>query len=177
MNLKNYEMVRNEIEALKLCQHPNIVPLIHVLENSENVFLVMEYLGGGTLRDYVKRNGNRLKEEEAQRIVYSIASALEYMKKYAILHRDLKPINILLTSDPSNQTVKLADFGLATILLPSEQCKNYAGTLDFCSPEVILGIPYSYSADIWSLGVITYYLVYGALPFGNMAEEDLKRYC
>jgi serine/threonine protein kinase len=176
MKMESYDMVRNEVEALKLCQHQNIVTLYDVLENVNHIFLVMEYLSGGTLRDYVKKSGGRLPEEKAKSIVKSISSALEYMAKYGIVHRDLKPINILLTSDPVNPVVKLVDFGLAKILWPSEHIKNYAGTLDFCSPEIILGIPYTQSVDIWSLGVITYYLLFGVLPFNSQNDSDVKRY-
>lgn len=175
MKMESYDMIRNEIEALKLCQHQNIVTLYDVLENVNHIFLVMEYLSGGTLRDYVKKSGGNLSEEKAKSIVKSIALALEYMAKYGIVHRDLKPINILLTSDPVNPVVKLVDFGLAKILWPSEQIKNYAGTLDFCSPEIILGIPYTQSVDIWSLGVITYYLLFGVLPFNSKIDAEVKR--
>ena len=177
MKMKSYDMVRNEIEALKLCQHPNIVRLYDVMENVDYIFLIMELLNGGTLRDYMKRNNSKISESAARGIVKSIALAIEYMQKYGIVHRDLKPINILLTdAEESPPVVKLVDFGLAAILGPSQMCKGYAGTLDFCSPEVIIGLPYAQGADIWSLGVITYYLLYGALPFSSPNDAELKRY-
>ncbi len=176
MKIKNYEMVRNETEALKLCQHPNIVRLYDVLENVDYIFLVMELLTGGTLRDFMKKNGSKIPEETAKGFVKSIALALEYMHQYGIIHRDLKPINILLTDDPRNPVVKIVDFGLAAILGPSQSCKGYAGTLDFCSPEVIIGLPYAQSADIWSMGVVAWYLLYGSLPFSSVNDNDLKRY-
>eukprot|EP00831_Metopus_contortus_P026188 TRINITY_DN22353_c0_g1_i2.p1 TRINITY_DN22353_c0_g1~~TRINITY_DN22353_c0_g1_i2.p1 ORF type:complete len:188 (-),score=31.21 TRINITY_DN22353_c0_g1_i2:127-690(-) len=98
-----------------------------------------------------------------------------YMGKYGIIHRDLKPLNILLTDDPLKQEIKIADFGLAMILGPSEKCKSYAGTLDFCSPEVVLGIPYAQGADIWSLGVVSFYLLYGRLPFQYADDLEVRR--
>ncbi len=176
MKIKSYDMVRNEIEALKLCQHPNIVRLFDVLENVDYIFLVMELLSGGTLRDYMKRRNNKIPESAAKGVVRSIAEALQYMHHYGIVHRDLKPINILLVQDKDNPVVKIVDFGLAAILGPSQTCKGYAGTLDFCSPEVIIGLPYAQGADIWSLGVISYYLIYGALPFSSQSDSELKRY-
>ena len=177
MKIKSYDMVRNEIEALKLCQHPNIVRLYDVLENVDYIFLVMELLAGGTLRDYVKRSNGKIPEPVAKNLIRSIASALEYMDRYGIVHRDLKPINILFTEDQANPVIKIVDFGLAAILGPGQKCKGYAGTLDFCSPEVIIGLPYGQSADIWSMGVISWYLLYGSLPFSSVNDNDLKRYC
>ena len=168
-------MVRNEIEALKLCQHPNIVRLYDVLENVDYIFLVMELLTGGTLRDYMKNRGNKIPESTARNFIRSISHALEYMHKYGIVHRDLKPINILLASDKEPPVLKIVDFGLAAILGPMQTCKGYAGTLDFCSPEVIIGLPYSQGADVWSMGVIAYYLLYGVLPFGSSSDSELKR--
>lgn len=176
MKIKNYDMVRNEIEALKLCQHPNIVRLYDVLENVDYIFLVMELLTGGTLRDYMKKNNSKISEDQAREFVKSIALALEYMKQYGIIHRDIKPINILLTDDPLKPELKLVDFGLAAILGPAQSCKGYAGTLDFCSPEVIIGLPYNQSADIWSMGVCAWYLLYGSLPFSSVNDNDLKRF-
>ncbi len=176
MKLENCEMLRNEIETLKLCQHPNIVRLYDVMENSDHIFLIMELLAGGTLRDYVKKHKGLVPEEIGKKIVRALTSALEYLGKYGIVHRDLKLINILLTSSEEDFVPKLADFGLAKILAPSQKCKGYAGTLHFCAPEVILGIPYAQNVDVWSLGVITHYLLYGVLPFSSTSDPELKRY-
>lgn len=172
MKIKNYDMLRNEIEVLKLCQHQNIVRLYDVLENVDYIFLVMENLAGGTLRDYMKKNSNKIPEEKAKYFVKSIALALEYIRQFGIVHRDIKPINILFDN---KGVLKIVDFGLAVILGPSQQCKGYAGTLDFCSPEVIIGVPYNRKADIWSMGVVTWYLLYGILPFDSPNDNDLKR--
>ena len=176
MKPESYEMVRNEIEALKLCQHPNIVRLYDVLENVDYIFLVMELLRGGTLRDFVKQHKGALDEAMVKQIIRSLAFALEYMEKYGIVHRDLKLINVLLAGDPFALNVKLVDFGLAAILAPGQKCHSFAGTLHFCAPEVILGIPYAHSVDVWGLGVITYYLLFRKMPFIADNDCDLKRY-
>lgn len=172
MKMKNYDMVWNEIEVLKLCQHPNILRLYDVLENVDYIFLVMELLEGGTLRDYMKRHNSKIPEEKARTFVRALASGLEYISQFGVVHRDIKPINILLTED---DVVKIADFGLAVILGPSQQCKSYAGTLDFCSPEVIIGLPYSHKADVWSLGIVAWYLLNGCLPFDSPNDNEIKR--
>lgn len=173
---EHYDMVRNEIEALKLCQHPHIVRLYEVIENADYIFLVMELLKGGTLRDYAKKNKSALTEEPAKKIVRSISLALEYLERYGIVHRDIKLINILNANVSGSIDIKLVDFGLAVILAPGQKCHSFAGTLHFCAPEVILGLPYAQSVDVWGLGIITYYLLYHKLPFAADNDPELKKY-
>lgn len=172
MKMKNYDMVRNEIEILKLCQHTNILRLYDVLENVDYIFLVMELITGGTLRDYMKKHKNRISEAKAKSFIKSLTLGLEYTSQFGIVHRDIKPINILLTEDG---TLKIIDFGLAVVLGPAQQCKGYAGTLDFCSPEVITGLPYGPKTDVWSMGVVAWYLLNGNLPFDSPSDSDIKR--
>ena len=175
MKPETYDMVRNEVEALKLCQHPNIVRLYEVLENEDRIFLVMELLEGGTLRDFVRDNKGTLDESMARPLVRSMAHALEYLERYGIVHRDVKLINVLLTHQARGFDVKLVDFGLASILAPGQKCSSFAGTLPFCAPEVILGIPYAQSVDVWGLGVTMHYLLYHKLPFKADNDNELKR--
>lgn len=170
MKLKDYDLFRNEIEALKLCQHSNIVKLYDVIENLDSIFIVMELLNGGTLKSYLKEK-RLLSELAAKKIIRDIAGALEYLSKFGIVHRDLKPTNILMDDDG---TPKLADFGLAILLGPCQKRKEFAGTLDYTCPEMIIGIPYGQEADMWSLGVITFAILCGNLPFQHQDYERLK---
>lgn len=172
MRMKDYDLFRNEIEALKLCQHQNIVQLYEVVENLDNIYIVMELLNFGTLKEYLKSR-NKLPENEAKNIIRGIANALEYLKKFGIVHRDLKPNNILMTEEG---VPKLADFGLAILLGPSQKKKEFAGTLDFTCPEMIVGLPYGQEADLWSLGVITYNILCGKLPFRGQEYDKIKMY-
>lgn len=172
MKMKDYDLFRNEVEALKLCQHPNIVKLYEVVESLDNIFIVMELLNGGTLKKYLKES-QKVSEDRAKTIVRGIVSALEYLKKFGIVHRDLKLTNILMSEDG---VPKLVDFGLSIVLGPSQKRKEFAGTLDYTCPEMIIGIPYGQEADMWSLGVITYVLLSGALPFQQHDYEKLKLY-
>lgn len=173
MRMKDYDLFRNEIDALKLCQHPNIVQLYDVIESLDNIFIVMELLNSGTLKDYLNTR-NTLPESEAKHIVKGIVNALDYLGKFGIVHRDLKPNNILMTED---KVPKLADFGLAILLGPSQKRKEFAGTLDYTCPEMIVGISYGQEADLWSLGVITYSILCGKLPFRGQDYEKIKMYC
>lgn len=172
MRMKDYDLFRNEIEALKLCQHPNIVQLYEVVENLDNIYIVMELLNFGTLKEYLKSR-NKIPENEAKNIIRGIANALEYLRKFGIVHRDLKPNNILMTEEG---VPKLADFGLAILLGPSQKKKEFAGTLDFTCPEMIVGLPYGQEADLWSLGVITYNILCGRLPFRGQEYDKIKMY-
>jgi len=172
MRMKDYDLFRNEIEALKLCQHPNIVQLYEVIENLDNIYIVMELLNFGTLKEYLKSR-NRLPEDEAKKIIRGIVNALEYLGKFGIVHRDLKPNNILMTEEG---IPKLADFGLAILLGPSQKKKEFAGTLDYTCPEMIIGLPYGQEADLWSLGVITYNILCDKLPFRGQEYEKIRMY-
>lgn len=170
MRMKDYDLFRNEIEALKLCQHPNIVQLHDVIEDLESIYIVMELLNFGTLKDYLKVR-SRMSNDKAKHIVKGIANALDYLGKFGIVHRDLKPNNILMTEDG---IPKLADFGLAILLGPSQKRKEFAGTLDYTCPEMIIGVPYGQEADLWSLGVITYNILCGKLPFRGEEYDAIK---
>lgn len=166
------ELYRNEIESLKLCQHENIVKLYDVIEDTTHIFIVMELLECGTLSDYIRNNKLRMQQNEAKKIIKGIAQALEYLKLFGIVHRDLKPNNILMTND---NIPKLADFGLATIVGPTQKCNEYVGTASFACPEAIIGIPYSFEADIWSFGILAYTILCGALPFVESKENILNQ--
>ena len=96
MKPQDYEMYRNEVEVLKLCQHPNIVQLYDVVESLDHIFIVMELMKGGTLRDYIKKHQSHLPEPAARKVVTDVVKALQYLKELNIVHRDLKPINILI---------------------------------------------------------------------------------
>ena len=170
MKMKDYDLFRNEIEALTLCQHTNIVRLYDVIESLDNIYIVMELLSAGTLKTYLKDRG-MLPEDKAKIVVLGIVKALEYLKQFGIVHRDLKPTNILMSED---STPKLADFGLAILLGPFQKKKEFAGTLDYTCPEMIIGMPYGQEADMWSLGVITYNILCGRLPFKGLTYDKLR---
>lgn len=172
MGIQDQELIRNEIEILKLCQHPNIIKLFDVLENSENIFIVMELLQGGDLLNYLEQKKFKLPEMDAAIIFCSIAKALIYLHDLGIVHRDIKPENILMVKDTN---IKIVDFGLSTFLGTNDKCKGYAGTLTFAAPEVIMEFPYDKNADWWSLGIILYSMLSGRMPFPEADSREAKR--
>jgi hypothetical protein len=168
------ELVRNEIDIMKLCYHPYVVHLLDHFENGEYIFIVMEYIKGGSLTDYMKNKKFNFTEKRAAEIIYQLAKGLRYLHKYGIIHRDLKPDNIMLTEASDKGNIKIMDFGLSKILGKKEKSIDGFGTLTFVSPEVLIRKPYNKEVDIWSLGVILYLMLSGDLPFDDPNDDEQK---
>ena len=164
------ELVKVEIDILKLCHHSNIVRLLDHLENLDYIFIVMEYIEGGTLGQYIKKHNFNFTEHQAANIIYQIAQGVKYLHSYGIVHRDLKPDNIMITQPNDLGVLKIMDFGLSKILSSQEKMVDGFGTLSYVAPEVLLRSPYNKEVDIWSLGVILYYILCGHLPFRGNKE-------
>ena len=94
-----------------------------------------------------------------------IANGVKYLHKYGIVHRDLKPENIMITKQNNIDIIKIMDFGLSKIVSSQEKMIDGYGTLSYVSPEVLLRVPYNKEVDIWSLGIILFYMLCGHLPF------------
>ena len=167
------ELVQIEIGILKLCHHPNIVRLLDHLENTDYIYIVTEYIEGGTLSKYLKKKKFNFSERQASYIMIQIASAVKYLHQYGIVHRDLKPGNIMITQQNDFGIIKIMDFGLSKIVSPSEKMIEGYGTLSYVAPEVLLRTPYNKEVDIWSMGVILYYMLSGNLPFRGMKQQEV----
>ena len=122
MDTNDLELVRAEIEILKICQHPNIIKLYDIFETPEYFYIIMEYCSGGDLFSYIEKRNFKLPEKKACEIIFKLCRALYYIHSYGIVHRDLKPENILMTDDTENADIRLLDFGLSKILGPDEMC-------------------------------------------------------
>ena len=168
--LEDKELVRIEIGILKLCHHPNVVRLLDHLENEDYIFIVMEYIEGGTLGQYLKKKNFNFSERQASTIMSQLASGVKYLHKYGIVHRDLKPDNIMITQQNDFGVIKIMDFGLSKIVSTQETMVDGYGTLSYVAPEVLLRTPYNKEVDIWSMGVILYYMLCGHLPFKGNKE-------
>ncbi|KAI9767301.1 MAG: hypothetical protein M1835_007050 [Candelina submexicana] len=160
--------IEREVVIMKLISHPNVISLYDVWENRGELYLVLEYVEGGELFDYVVRHG-RLHEEEAVRCFRQIIAALSYCHRLNIYHRDLKPENILMDH---RRNIKLADFGMSALQQTVQGLNTSCGSPHYASPEVIQGERYQGDkADIWSCGVVLYALLCGILPFDG---PDIK---
>jgi eukaryotic-like serine/threonine-protein kinase len=156
---------QTEAEAVARLQHPNIVPIYEVGEHDGRPFLALEYADGGSLLRKVA--GTAQPEGEAARLVETLARAVHYMHQQGILHRDLKPNNVLLMADG---TAKITDFGLAKILdadVGLTRTEALIGTPSYIAPEQAAGDAKQVgtSADVYSLGATLYELLTGRAPF------------
>lgn len=166
---------RREIEVLKMCQHPNIIKLLDIFENSDNYFIVFEYMEGKDLFDYIQKRNFLLPETRVKHLVCQLITATRYIHDFGIVHRDLKLENIMMSDVTNNAKPKLVDFGLARIISPNETANEPFGTLGYVAPEVLKKKPYSFSCDVWSIGCIMHALLTGSLPFDHESQRETIR--
>jgi CRP-like cAMP-binding protein/tRNA A-37 threonylcarbamoyl transferase component Bud32 len=151
----------NEMRLAGKLRHPGIVELYEAASNDEFSFLVMEYLAGGTLRPHTVAE-NLLDPGRIADIIFRAASALDYATTEGLLHRDVKPANLLLDADGAPH---VSDFGSAYMLTATETQISDVGTLPYMPPEHFSGKAPDVQTDIYALGVTAYELLTGAYPF------------
>lgn len=162
---KAEQKIKREMNILKMFHHPHIIRLYEVIETELDLFMIMEYVQGGELFDYIVSQ-TKLSESEARRLFQQLISGIEYCHSFNVVHRDLKPENILLDDE---KNIKIADFGLSNVMNDGQFLKTSCGSPNYAAPEVIAGKLYAGpEVDIWSCGVILYALLCGKLPF----DED-----
>ena len=155
------EKAIQEVEILKKCDHMNIVKYLssYFDQSTKELCIYMEFCGNGTLKDHVESNQNFGTESDVCKLIQQLSSALEYIHKKDIAHRDLKPPNILCENTENGAiNFKLADFGIAKVMTMTENGKlvttTVCGTPTYMSPEMIRDHKYGISTDVWSLGVV-----------------------
>ena len=176
MDKSDLELAKVEIDILKISQHPNIIKLYDIYENENYIYIIMEYCSGGDLLSYFEYYEYQLKETKVCEIIHKLSMAIYFLHSYGIVHRDLKPENILMTDLTPEADIRLLDFGLSKIIGNEEKCTEPYGTLSFVAPEVLQGKPYDKSVDLWSIGIITFLLLCGYLPFDyKHSEREIAR--
>lgn len=166
---------RREIEVLKMCQHTNIVKLIDLFETDKHYYVVMEYMRGKDLFDYLESRQFTLPEGQVKRITLQLIMGVKYLHSFGIVHRDLKLENVMMSDAGDTAIPKIVDFGLSKIIGPQEKAQEPFGTVGYVAPEVLKQKPYSFSCDVWSIGCIMYALISGSLPFDSNSERETKR--
>lgn len=160
-----------EAEALRKLNHPNIVKVLDYLEEEGKHYIVMEYVGGGSLYQLIQQKA-RLPIDQILTLSLDLADALTRSHRLQIVHRDLKPANVLIAEDG---TPRLSDFGIASVPTGERvtQSNIILGTADYLPPEAILGInDLDHRADIWAFGVMLFEMMSGYRPFkGDTAAQ------
>lgn len=165
--------IQNEIRILKKIDHKHIIRLIETWENEKNIVIVMELGEEELFNKIVSSPLSYLGEKTARKYFNQVLDAVEYLHKQGIIHRDIKPENIVLI----NNEIKLIDFGLAKNLRANKYKRNsICGTLDYMAPEMVnRSGNYDYAADIWSLGILLYAMLYGRYPFIGSNPTEISR--
>ena len=173
INNGDNDRILNEMKILTKLDHPNILKAFEVFEEAKFYYIVMERPAKGDLFNYICSKG-RLSMDEASFIYYQIVNAIQYLHKNKIVHRDMKPENIMLTKD---MIVKLGDFGLSKYFKRSDiKLQTNCGSPCYSAPEVLRGNKYKPTPiDIWGIGIILYCMVCGELPFEDEREDLLIR--
>ena len=173
------ELVRrfkNESKAISLLNHPNIVKVYDVSVNDQLQYIVMEYVDGMTLREYLNERGGKLTSRETVHFISQILKALEHAHANGVVHRDIKPQNIMLLD---NGQLRMMDFGIARISRAENQLLSgkTMGSVHYISPEQAKGDETDCTSDIYSVGVMMYEMLSGKLPFDadDMVEVARKQ--
>lgn len=174
-NAKLTQNVVREIECLRKLNHPNIIKLLRVYDDTESISLILELLPGSDLLKVLRRE-TKFNEEDVQEFMYGLLSTVKYIHSKHIVHRDLKPENIIICSDRLID-FKIIDFGLAAYL-DEDELNLRCGSPGYVAPEILRDQKYSEKVDIFSAGVVAYVALTKHSPFpGNTIEEILQTNC
>ena len=164
------EIINNETSisrtVLSKFYHENIMHCYAVFESLTEIALIYDYIDNGTLTSHLNSHYSL---ENISEVLSQIITGVQFLHKIGLVHRDLKPDNLVVDR---NHTVKIVDFGLSMIIAPSERLNENYGTLIFTAPEILLNKEYNAKVDVWSVGVIAFYLLFGILPFTMRGKDS-----
>ncbi|XP_053555162.1 serine/threonine-protein kinase 17A [Bombina bombina] len=164
----------NEIAILEMSRFsPHIVDLHEVYETNSEIILVMEYAAGGEIfNQCVADRDEAFTEKDVIRLIRQILQGVLYLHRNNVVHLDLKPQNILLTSDNPLGDIRIVDFGLSRQVDSIKEVREILGTPEYVAPEVLNYEPISTATDMWSIGVLTYVMLTGESPFQGETKQE-----
>lgn len=166
------ENLESEMSILREFAHPNLVELVEIAVTPSYVYIVLEYMRGGDLQKYIRSSG-RLSESTVRRFMADLASGLDFLWSKNLIHRDLKPQNLLLTRPDASANLKIADFGFARRLESAALAETLCGSPLYMAPEILSFKPYDAKADLWSIGAILFEMLAGYPPFTGGDHREL----
>jgi len=168
-----FDSFRREFAIIMKINHPNIIKGIQYYETKSLLYLVMECCEGGELFDRIKQRAH-YSERDAQVVLKQLVEATAYMHSHKIAHCDLKPDNILFSTDDERSPIKIIDFGMSKHLEKRQHLSTVCGTSFYMAPEVLKG-NYTEDCDVWSVGVIMFIMLFGFPPFHGDSDSDIYR--
>jgi serine/threonine protein kinase len=177
--IKEENILNQLIRELKIqmfLDHPNIIKLYGFFHDKEAIYLLLELGSSGQLYKVIKER-ERMSESSTSYTIKQVCEAVRYLHFFKIIHRDLKPENIVIQSvqhEFTQGTVKLCDFGWA-VCRGTELRSTFCGTPLYVSPEILKGQLYDEKIDLWAIGILTYELLFGTIPFEINREEELVK--
>uniref|UniRef100_A0A4W6G9E0 Si:ch211-27e6.1 n=1 Tax=Lates calcarifer TaxID=8187 RepID=A0A4W6G9E0_LATCA len=168
------EVCTSELAVVQRVSHANVIQLIEVFQFPQRVYMVLELATGGELLERVVSRGH-FTERDATQALRMVLAGVGYLHNLGITHRDLKPENLLYYHPGADSRLLVTDFGLATFGKRSWFLRTTCGTPEYMAPEMLLRRPYSCAVDMWALGVITYIVLSGSMPFEDDSRTRLYR--
>eukprot|EP00746_Dinoflagellata_sp_MGD_P040490 gnl/MRDRNA2_/MRDRNA2_19786_c0_seq1.p1 gnl/MRDRNA2_/MRDRNA2_19786_c0~~gnl/MRDRNA2_/MRDRNA2_19786_c0_seq1.p1 ORF type:complete len:519 (+),score=116.51 gnl/MRDRNA2_/MRDRNA2_19786_c0_seq1:94-1650(+) len=176
MSPQEAEMMKAELDITKALDHPYVVKLYEYCQSPQMIYIIMELIPGGDVRDLIDSKKDQVDERHAAKFMRQHLMALEYCHGQGVLHKDIKPENMMLTikNDPANAELKVIDFGLAQAVTDrtKEDMGVIAGTPPYMAPELITEKPFGEAVDLWSIGVSNWNLLTNTFPFGDMPDYN-----
>ena len=162
------ELLNTEVAIMQQFDHPGIMKLYDILESANNIYLVMNFCSNGDMQAYMKKRGLAFfKEFEALQYLKQIGVIFKELHKKQVMHRDFKLENLFM----NEENVLIGDFGLSKKGV--QITTTWIGTPMYMAPEILQGKAYTNSADLWSVGVTFYEMIYGIFPFKGSNEKEL----